>query len=59
MFVIDLKEQKKAVKFAEWISENHYRLYDVTDNIYTWKHAEGNTKTSQELFFDYKRENEF
>ena len=48
------KREKKSneVLFAEWIAENHFRLYNVKDGVFIWKN-ETDSKTSQELYDRY------
>ena len=45
------------INFANWLGENHYYLYDVSNGIYFWKNENG-IKTAQELyneFYPYNR----
>ena len=43
------------MNFAEWIAENHYRLYNVEDGVNYWKNEDG-LKTTAELFDMYRQE---
>ena len=51
---LDKIKNEFAIKFAEWIAENHYRLHDVCDSHY-WSNEIG-TKTTNELLKDYEEE---
>lgn len=43
-----------AIKFAEWLAENHYVLFNI-DKLgnYIWKN-EKHERTTEELFKEYK-----
>ena len=47
----------KNIKFAEWLAENHYSLWNVEKGIYYWRN-EYNKKTTNQLFEDFEKENE-
>ncbi len=46
----------KAVKFAEWLAENHYRLYNVETKtgIRFWKNETNNQKTTKQLYKEFE-----
>lgn len=38
-------KKSNEILFAEWIAENHFRLYDVKDGVFIWKNeTDSNTK---------------
>ena len=46
-----------AKKFAEWISENHYRLMNVSKKgEYEWESPSSPNGNTQELFNIFKKE---
>ena len=45
-----------AIEFAEWLSWNCWRKI-LVENSNDWGHITGNTKTTQELFEIFKKEN--
>lgn len=51
--------EKGAVEFAEWLGENHWRLYDLNRDgeelVYTWYNADGNTLSSAQLYTLWKQ----
>ena len=50
----------KATKFAEWIAESHYRLYNVENGVYEWlsssDEVEWNFKTTEDLEKEFEEE---
>lgn len=45
------------IKFAEWIAENHYRLYSKYSEGYSlWSNGEEDMKTTKELFTEFIKE---
>jgi len=44
---------KEAIKFAEWLAENHYRLHNIQEGMHIWQNEEGYATTDY-LFFIYK-----
>jgi hypothetical protein len=38
-----------STKFAEWLSENHFILYNITDGRYFWK-SEDELLTTEQLY---------
>lgn len=34
---LSLRQERDAILFAEWISENHFKLFDITDNTKLWR----------------------
>lgn len=52
-----LKYIKKTIlNFPEWIGENHYRLYNVENNIYYWRNEDQNLKTTKQLFKEFDKQ---
>ena len=43
------------VKFAEWLSENHYVLYNIQNGIYWWKNEYG-FENSGFLYMKFKQQ---
>jgi len=43
-----------AVVFAQWIAEDHFRLYNVENGVYYWKN-EDEIQTSEELLERFNR----
>lgn len=46
----------EAVKFAEWLAENHYRLFNVDTNsgVRFWTNESKCQKTTKQLFKEFK-----
>ena len=42
-----------AVVFAQWIAEDHFRLYNIENGVYYWKN-EDEIQTTEELFERFK-----
>jgi hypothetical protein len=43
-----------ALRFAEWIAENHFRLYDLKSNYESvWKSESERNMTTNELFVKF------
>ena len=51
---MNITEKLLALNFAEWIAENHFRLYNIENGLYYWKN-ENENKTTEELFNDYEK----
>lgn len=51
-----LMSKKKYLDFLHWVSENHYRLYNVTNGYHYYKNDYAN-HTSEELYNIYLSEN--
>jgi hypothetical protein len=45
----------KEIKFAEWLSQNHYVLYDIKLGICFWEN-ENDVDSSENLFKKFKNE---
>lgn len=46
----------KAIKFAEWLAENHYRLYNVDiSGIRFWKDETNKQKTTEQLYKKFEK----
>jgi len=46
-----------CILFAEWLAENHYRLYNIDNSGFRlWKNKE-NQKTTKQLYKEFKRRN--
>ena len=48
-----------SIKFIEWVSENHWYLFnlEINNNVktYYWADGEGNMLTSKQLYKLYKK----
>lgn len=46
-----------AIKFTEWLAENHYRLCNVetSTGIRYWKTETNNQKTTKQLYDEFKK----
>lgn len=49
---MNITEKLLALNFAEWIAENHFRMYNIENGLYYWEN-ENENKTTEELFNDY------
>jgi hypothetical protein len=49
----------KAIRFAEWLAENHYRLCNVIKNKHYWisESDEDGIQTTKQLLNKFKNEN--
>lgn len=45
----------KSIKFAEWLAQNHYRLYNVGEDGCEWVNEKGRGLTYQ-LYKKFKKE---
>ena len=46
----------RAIEFAEWLAEKHYRLFNVDTNsgVRFWKNETDNQKTTKQLYKEFK-----
>jgi len=50
-----MSDKDNAIRFAEWIFTNHYRLYNIQDGNHYWKN-EYNIKTTEQLYQNFINE---
>jgi hypothetical protein len=48
----------ESILFAEWVAENHYRLYNVVTKtgIREWQREGKKLKSTKELFNEYEKQ---